>query len=567
MITAYYIALLIISAAMLGVYFVMWHNHYDLTLSLIFVLIPIVDIGYVSLCLSEGLEAALLSNNIIYLGGCYLSLLMMITILGLCKIRPGKVFFFITFMLSTIVFCSALTSGRLGIFYRDVSFDKINGVGYLTDKVYGPMHTVFVVMTIVYTLIPLCAIIYSFINRKDISNRSLILLFINEILSVAGYFVAKVVTIPIDFVPLTYFIAQVCMLLVVRRIYMYNVIDSGIDSIESKGEIGFISFDMKLRYLGSNELSKKIFPELSDLQVDRSVPENSILFEEILKRLRAFENDDKKNSFIKRTDNGIYKIDINHLYSLHRKCGFQLLITDDTKNQEYITLIRTFNDKLRQQVEEKTQHIVEMHDNLIISMATVVESRDNSTGGHIKRTSDLVRILTDEIRKDNKLGLTDAFIKDLVKAAPMHDLGKIGVDDDVLKKPGKFTPKEFELMKEHAPKGGQIVHEILKNTDDREFAVIAENVAHYHHERMDGSGYPDGLKGDQIPIEARIMAIADVYDALVSKRVYKDRMSFEKADSIMMESFGKHFDPQLQQYYISSRPVFEKYYLESSADD
>ncbi|MBP5792146.1 MAG: HD domain-containing protein, partial [Spirochaetaceae bacterium] len=194
---------------------------------------------------------------------------------------------------------------------------------------------------------------------------------------------------------------------------------------------------------------------------------------------------------------------------------------------------------------------------------TMVESRDNSTGGHIKRTSDVVRFLVEEIQQDKSgdaLNLSEEFCHNLIKAAPMHDLGKIAVDDAVLRKPGRFTAEEFEIMKTHAKEGARIVHEILKETDDQAFHLLAENVAHYHHERWDGSGYPEGLKGEEIPLEARIMAIADVYDALVSKRVYKESMSFEKADSIMMESFGKHFDKQLEKYYVTARPKLEAYY-------
>ncbi len=142
----------------------------------------------------------------------------------------------------------------------------------------------------------------------------------------------------------------------------------------------------------------------------------------------------------------------------------------------------------------------------------------------------------------------------------MHDLGKVAVDDKILRKPGRFTDEEYEIMKTHAAEGARIVHEILKDTDNESFKIVAENVAHYHHERMDGSGYPEHLEGDKIPLEARIMAIADVYDALVSKRVYKESMSFEQADKIMMESMGKHFDKQLEKYYISARPKLEAYY-------
>ena len=211
-------------------------------------------------------------------------------------------------------------------------------------------------------------------------------------------------------------------------------------------------------------------------------------------------------------------------------------------------------------MEKKTAHIVEMHNQLILGMATMVESRDNSTGGHIKRTSEGVKILIDRLKRDRSRKLDDDFCKNLIKAAPMHDLGKIAVDDKILRKPGRFTPEEFEKMKAHAPEGARIVHEILKNTDDEEFKVIAENVAHYHHERWDGTGYPEGLKGEEIPLEARIMAIADVYDALVSKRVYKEKMPFDKANEIIESGMGTQFDPSLSEAYRTARPYLENYY-------
>ena len=142
----------------------------------------------------------------------------------------------------------------------------------------------------------------------------------------------------------------------------------------------------------------------------------------------------------------------------------------------------------------------------------------------------------------------------------MHDLGKIAVDDDILRKPGRFTPGEYDQMKRHAAEGARIVHEILEGTEDEDFRRIAENVAHYHHERWDGSGYPEGLRGEEIPLEARIMAVADVYDALVSKRVYKDSMPFDKADAIILSGMGTQFDPALQPFYAAARPKLEAYY-------
>ena len=205
----------------------------------------------------------------------------------------------------------------------------------------------------------------------------------------------------------------------------------------------------------------------------------------------------------------------------------------------------------------------DMQNKLVFGMATMVEGRDNSTGGHIKRTSRVVKFIVDEMAKDSAVVFDNRFISSVIKAAPMHDLGKITVDDAVLKKPGKFTPEEYTEMKKHSKEGARIVKEILEDYGDEYFEQIAVNVAHYHHERWDGSGYPMGLKGEMIPLEARIMAIADVYDALVSKRVYKEEFSFEEANKIILDGMGKQFDPGLEKYYLRARENIEKFYKEN----
>lgn len=205
---------------------------------------------------------------------------------------------------------------------------------------------------------------------------------------------------------------------------------------------------------------------------------------------------------------------------------------------------------------------VALQGKLVMSMATMVESRDNSTGGHIKRTSDVVKFIVEEMMKDPLLATDNNFYSNVIKAAPMHDLGKIAIDDVILRKPGKFTPEEYAIMKTHSPEGARIVEEILKDTLNKEFEQITINIAHYHHEKWDGTGYPEGLKGEDIPLEARIMAVADVYDALVSKRVYKDEFSFEDANRIIITSMGTHFDPGLEKYYVRARQRIENYYLE-----
>ena len=553
----------IISSVLSLIYAMMWHKHFDVHFTLIFVFLPISILGTYMLSVSSNLEEALLANRILYLGPCFGVPFLSLMIFYLCRVNVNRIIKAILLLMNSAIYASVLLPpGTALSIYDSCSFEIKDGTGNLI-KDYGQMHKLFIIMLIVYAVMCLCVLTYAFFRKKEASRMTILLLFVLEILSTGSYFARRLFDMPIEPTPFVYVLGQLIILFIVYRIGLYDVNDSGIDSLVERGNTGFISFDYKLRYLGSNETAKKFWPEIERLRVDRSVEEFPEFKDTAVKWIHRFVHDESKNEYHFEKDGKNYQVDVNYLYDGRRRRGYQFFITDDTADQEYIKLISRYNDELNEEVEEKTRHIVKMHDNLILSMATMVESRDNSTGGHIRRTSTCVKLLIDEMKKDNVPELTDEFCKNVIKAAPMHDLGKIAVDDAVLRKPGKFTPEEFEKMKKHAPEGAKIVHEILKDTDDESFRVIAENVAHYHHERWDGSGYPSGLKGEQIPLEARIMAIADVYDALVSKRVYKERMSFEQADSIIMEGMGKHFDKGLEKYYVAARPHLEDYYRES----
>lgn len=209
---------------------------------------------------------------------------------------------------------------------------------------------------------------------------------------------------------------------------------------------------------------------------------------------------------------------------------------------------------------EHNEKIISIQANTLIGMANLIESHDGDTGEHIKRTSAYVGLLAKTARERGYCAdiLTDEYIEQLVKAAPMHDIGKIAISDTILKKPGRLTPEEFEIMKTHATQGGRIVRDVLENIEERAYVDIAYEVASAHHERWDGSGYPLGLARDKIPVCARIMAIADVFDALVSERCYKKAMTRDEAFRIIEESSGNHFDPVLAGMFIEKRAEVEK---------
>ena len=224
--------------------------------------------------------------------------------------------------------------------------------------------------------------------------------------------------------------------------------------------------------------------------------------------------------------------------------------------------LEKYKNQLEEENERKTQALIEhnermllLQENTIIGMANLIENRDNDTGEHVKRTSRYVELLTRAARKAGYCAecLTDDYAELLVKAAPMHDIGKIAVSDAILQKPGRLTPEEFDAMKEHTAAGGHIITEVMGGIEEKEYIDIAVQIAEGHHEKWDGSGYPKGIKGKEIPLCARIMAVADVFDALVSKRCYKEAMPVEKAFSIIEESGGSHFDPNLSLLFCSIR--------------
>ena len=569
MMLTYYVVVFLASLLLTGVYMLIWRKHYDVHITLVFALVPIANLAFLLQAAAQSTEAALDATRFSYIGGCFLQLMIMLTVFSLCRIRLPRWLRLLFSLLCSAVFLSAMTIGQIPLFYKSAEMQEIDG-RMVFVKEYGVMHSVFYGIVILYFAISIGVIIYSLVRKNQVSRKILLLLLLPDLVCMACFFIGRAVFPDIELTPAGYLFAQVCYLSIAYRISLYNVVDTVAETVTQSGSTCYITFDRHFNYLGSNDTAKKVLPELNNLTVDFGLNRSRTLQRKILpwlEQYRAHPEDTDHNRFFENVGNRIFMFTVTSIITRRGLKGYGIVGVDDTLDRAHINLLTNFKETLEQQVKEKTAHIVAMHDNLILSMATMVESRDNSTGGHIRRTSEGVRLLIDAIRETGAFPLTDEFCHNLIKAAPMHDLGKIAVDDAILRKPGRFTPEEFEVMKTHAAEGSRIVHEILKETDDDAFHILAENVAHYHHERWDGSGYPDRLRGEVIPLEARIMAVADVYDALVSKRVYKEKMSFEKADAIIREGMGSQFDPALEPVYLAARPRLEAYYASLESMD
>ena len=216
----------------------------------------------------------------------------------------------------------------------------------------------------------------------------------------------------------------------------------------------------------------------------------------------------------------------------------------------FFVFILVSNALARQIRESAMIHKMESH--VIISLTDIIESRDAYTGDHVRNTEDYVIQILRQLRKNPKYEkvITEPYLRRVVRSAPLHDLGKIRIPDAILNKPGRLTPEEFAIMKTHTTYGAELVEEVLFGLGDPELTEVAVNIARDHHERMDGKGYPAGKKGEDIPLEARIMAVADVYDALASERVYKKALPREEALRIMKEGRGTQFDPDVLDAFL-----------------
>jgi len=234
-------------------------------------------------------------------------------------------------------------------------------------------------------------------------------------------------------------------------------------------------------------------------------------------------------------------------------------INTQLENKEAKDFLKDKNLYLEDEVQKRTKEISIVQDVTILTLALLAETRDADTGNHIRRTQHYMLILAKALKNHPrfKCYLSDEMVEILYKSAPLHDIGKVGIADKIILKQGLLTAEEFEIMKKHTTLGKDAIEHAEKELGvEVEFLKIAKEIAYSHHENYDGSGYPTGLKGNDIPISARLMAVADVYDALISQRVYKKAMSHEKAVEIIVEGRGSKFDCDIVDVFLKHQDEF-----------
>ena len=531
---------------------------------LIFASITVNILGYYIVSTASELDVALVGQQFIHLTYMFIPVLILFGVMKFCNMEIHRWLGLPLVFLTVFILYCTFTVGKDNYYYKNVQLVTKNGLSYL-EKEYGPAHTLWLIIMFGCVVATFFVIVYSVVKKKDVSYNTAFLLFLAEAMVVACYMFRRLTGSHIEWFVVAYIFDEFIILSIIRKFGMYTVSESVADSLDENTTYGYIVFDKKRRYTVCNEVAKKYFPEIKEQKVDTMLtPETTpLLYNHFSKCFNKNEGSEYKCTI----ENNGYLLkcsfkDLQHAKD-KRKRGYLIEILDDTQQQKYLKLLNEYSSDLEHEVREQTKHINIMHERMILNIADMVENRDTSTGGHIKRTSDVIGIFANELKKvAREYGFTEDFLKDVVRAAPMHDLGKIVIDDRILRKPGKFEEWEYEEMKKHAEKGVEIITQVLDGVEDTEFVEIAKNIAHYHHEKWDGTGYPLGLAGIGIPLEARIMALADVFDVLVSKRCYKDELSYDEAFKIIESDLGSHFDPELGKMFLLCRDTLEKYYDE-----
>ena len=381
------------------------------------------------------------------------------------------------------------------------------------------------------------------------------------------YLARRIFNMKYDLVPFFYLVCTLILDYVVARSTIYNVTLSVQEKIDELSTYGYLVFDRKFRYVGSNPASEKYFPEIKNVRIDSKIIAKDYAMKQLLKWVikNATESAEAKKT------QGKFKTEITindkspserrylecemsfiHFGWDNHVSGYLVELNDVTEQHNMIETMSWKGESLRREAEKQAKRAKSMQMSTILGMAAMIESRDNSTGGHINRTSECVALFVNRLRQlKDDYNMSESYWDAVINAAPLHDLGKITVDDAILRKPTGLTDDEYNQMKEHAANGAKIMEKVLEDVDDKEFVSVATNVAHYHHEKYNGTGYPDRLRGENIPFEARIMALADVFDALASRRYYKEPMSYDEAFEIIRQELGHHFDPHLGRIFIS----------------
>ncbi len=541
------------------------YNNIDIYYWTLVVLIPVTLMGYWLKTMVTTVEGAMYLFCFIYIDSTFMLVVLLFAMLHTLGIQTKSWLKILGYGIATVHMAMVCLSVHSDLYYESMTIiDK--GIGMATKMTPGPLKFFHMVYIVAVILLLSAIIVVSFLKKGTYSRRTLGIYACLISAGIVIYIAEYIVGFDFSLLPFLYVVGDLVIAADYDYAHTHDISCLISEQQKHHGTRGYVAIGLERQFLSCNDKSLEFFPNLKNQRVDALIPpgEGSNTF--IHGIIDRFEEMGKTSEKFKVGElTCVCDISYFSIRKDGRKQGYLLDIRDATEEQRNHDIIASYNRTLSAEIEEKTADIREMQRKIVLGMANMIENRDDNTGGHVKRTSDVIEIIADEIRKQHTYHLSEDKVGFIVRAASTHDLGKIVIDSSILKKPGRLTDDEYAIMKSHAAKSGEMVHILLDGIEDPAYVEVAFNMARHHHERWDGKGYPDGLVGNLIPVEARIMAVADVYDALVSERCYKKPYSFETACQIMCENMGTQFDPNLKTVFLGCREKLEAYYSQQSS--
>lgn len=563
MVTYLYGFLLVVSIAVIIYMAQKNYESIDIRYWSMVILVPIIVLGYWLKTMVGTEEEARLAFCFIYLDSTVLVTLILFCIMHFLHIKAKPWFKIVGYGAAFAHMMMIWLCYKNNLYYESVTVIRTT-VGSITKTSGGPLKAIHWVYLSIVFLIIVGLMVTAIIKKGTYSRRTFWLYAVLLIIGIFIYGIESIQDVDFTSLPVLYVLSDIMIAMNYDHAHMHDIASLISEEKEYSGTKGYVALDLEKRFVSCNTGAFEFLPDLEEQVVDAPLVKGS-KSEEILDGLIESYLTNRTTSTSFESGERIFKCEISEFFLRKggKSHGYLFDIRDVTEEQKVLQVMHDYNDTLATEVNKKTDNIKNIQRKVVLGLANMVENRDNNTGGHVKRTSDIIGYVVDAVRRQGHYNIDDRFAEDIVRAAPMHDLGKITIENSILCKPGKLTDEEYAIMKTHSTKSGEFVNIILKDVEEEHFVNVAFNVARFHHERWDGRGYPEGLIGEMIPLEARIMAIADVYDALVSKRCYKKPMSFEQASQIMLDGMGTQFDPNMYTVFLDCREQLENYYKEN----
>ncbi len=522
--------------------------------------LTIMNAGYLIEIMANNLGTAIFGFRLSHFGEVFIPLLLMSITAKMVGVKVKAWIKIPIIALAAVVYILASTINRSEICFKNAKLVRCDGFSTVEVE-YGHFYFLFALYLCIIAVVSIWLIVEAVKNSRKISkNLVLSLIFIQAfqvLLPILDIFIAGPVRIS-AFSPA---LSMAVVMYLIKFFELHDIDDCVATASGNLKNSAYIVFDSEMRFINASESAKEAFPRLRKLKTDKKVPHGDSTFDREIVHFLEDTNStrDEKLVVVKNNYYVVKKSVIKNGPWGVLTSGYLIELQDVTANNSYLNELNKYNKELEKEIEEKKQDVASLQEKLVLGMAILVESRDNTTGEHIIRTRRVVSAFADVLLYDKK-NINAEFLEKVVKAVPMHDLGKIAVDDKVLRKTGKYDDSDFAEMRKHPAEGARIVRKILAGNEEREFSEIAANIANYHHERWDGKGYPDGLRGEEIPLEARIMSLADALDAILSERAYDWPHNFEEAFRIIEENLGTQFDPNLGEVFVRNKEAFEAIY-------